>query len=243
MRAYALILARSGSKGVPDKNISAIAGHPLLAYPIAFAKKIPVDRIIVTTDSARYRDIALRYGAECPYLRGAAAASDTAMDEDILADLAANLPKLGIDLPELWVRLKPTSPFQSVASVEAALAALAGDGNLDSASVVSTADARLQTIGNEGFLKPLLPGWDAERSVMRRSEVPRAYKPFNLHVFRHAVWAARGAAYMGRRIKPIVEHKITGLDIDDQDDFDLVKALIETQPRPGFLAPFIHDPA
>jgi N-acylneuraminate cytidylyltransferase len=165
------------------------------------------------------------------------------MDEDILADLAANLPPLGIDLPEIWIRLKPTSPFQSVASVEAALAALAGDGTLDSASVVSPADARLQTIARDGFLEPLLPGWDPKRSVMRRAEVPGAYKPFNLHVFRHAVWLERGAAYMGRRIKPIVEHKITGLDIDDQDDFDLVKALIETRPRPDFLARFIHDPA
>jgi len=40
LRAYALIPARSGSKGIPDKNIREIAGHPLLAYSIAFAKKI-----------------------------------------------------------------------------------------------------------------------------------------------------------------------------------------------------------
>ena len=243
MRAYALILARSGSKGVPNKNIRKIAGHPLLAYSIAFAKKLTVERIIVSTDSPRYRDIAVGYGGECPYLRGAKASSDTAMDEDILADLAENLPRFGIAMPELWVRLKPTTPLRTTKSVEAALAALESDPSLDSVRIVSQADARLHVVNAEGFLEPLLSTWHPGRSVMRRTEFPRVYKPFNLGVFRHSGWVERGAALMGRRIKPIVEHKITGLDIDDEDDFDMVKALIETQPRPPFLDSLIHDPA
>ena len=87
MRVYAYIPARSGSKGVPHKNIREIAGHPLLAYSIAFAKKVRLDRIIVSANSQHYRDIALSYGAECPYLRGAAASNATAFDEEILADI------------------------------------------------------------------------------------------------------------------------------------------------------------
>jgi CMP-N,N'-diacetyllegionaminic acid synthase len=242
MRVYAYIMARSGSKGVPHKNVREVAGHPLLAYSIAFAQKLGLARTIVSTDSEEYRQIALAYGAECPYLRSAEASSDTALDEDILADLDANLPRHGIELPDIWVRLKPATPFRTVASVQGAIAALAADPTLDSVRIVSEADARLQVINAEGYLEPLLPIWDPARSVMRRSEFPRAYKPFNLHVFRHAGWRERGALYMGHRIKPIVEHKITGIDIDDEDDFDLVKALIETNPRPAALEPFIHDP-
>ena len=83
MRVYALIPARSGSRGVPDKNIREIAGHPLLAYSIAFAQKIKFERIIVSTDSPLYQKIAVSYGADCPYLRGADASSHTAMEEDI----------------------------------------------------------------------------------------------------------------------------------------------------------------
>jgi CMP-N,N'-diacetyllegionaminic acid synthase len=242
MRAYAYIMARPGSKGVPHKNIREIAGHPLLAYSIAFAKKLELPRVIVSTDSPRYREIALRYGAECPYLRGAKASNDTALDEEILTDLDENLPRHGIELPDIWVRLKPTSPFRTVASVRTAIAALESDPTLDSVRIVSEADARLHVVNAEGFLEPLLAIWDPGRSVMRRSEFPRVHKPFNLHVFRHSGWRQRGALYMGRRIKPISEHKITGIDIDDQDDFDLVKALIETRPRPTFLEPFVHDP-
>lgn len=243
MLAYALIPARSGSKGVPHKNIREIAGHPLLAYSIAFAKKANFDRVIVSTDSPRYREIALAYGAECPYLRGAAASGDTAMEEQIIADLDANLPPLGIPLPAIWARLKPTNPLRSVASVNAAIAALKTDPSLDSVRIVSEADARLHLIDADGFLAPLLPSWDPNRSIMRRVEFPRVYKPFNLDVFRHDGWRRRGSAYMGRRIKPIVEHKITGLDIDDEDDFQIMAMLIGARPRPALLAPYVHDPA
>lgn len=243
LRAYALILARSGSKGVPDKNIRDIAGHPLLAYSIAFAKKLALEHIIVSTDSLRYRDIALAYGAECPYLRGADASSDTAMDEEILTDLRDNLPRFGIPMPDVWVRLKPTTPLRTVRSVEAALAALERDPSLHSVRIVSEADARLHVVNAQGFLEPLLSTWDPARSFVRRTEVPRAYKPFNLAVFRHSGWLERGSAFMGSRVEPIVEHKITGLDIDDEDDFELVKALIEARPRPAFLGPLVHDPA
>ena len=242
MRVYAYIMARSGSKGVPYKNIREIAGHPLLAYSIAFTRKIGLDRAIVSTDSAHYRDIALAYGAECPYLRGAEASTDQALDEEILTDLDANLPRLGIEMPDIWVRLKPTCPFRSVASVEAAIAALERDSTLDSVRITSEADARLQVVNADGFLEPLLPIWDPGRSIVRRTDFPQAYKPFNLDVFRHAGWLARGALFMGRRIKPIVEHKVTGLDIDDEDDFELVRALIAMRPRPRFLEPFVHDP-
>ncbi len=242
MRVYALIPARSGSRGVPDKNIREIAGHPLFAYSIAFAKKIKFDRIIVSTDSPKYRAIAGLYGADCPYLRGQKASDDKAMEEDILSDLAANLPQFGIDMPDLWVRLKPTSPFRSVRSVEAAIDMLTDNPDITSVRIVSETEARLHIIDENGFLVPQSPRWDRRRSVMRRDEFARAYKPFNLDVLRHALWVERGSAYMGDKVWPITDHKITGLDIDDEDDFEIAKALISLAPRPSFLTPFVHDP-
>lgn len=131
MRAYALIPARSGSTGLPNKNIKLIAGHPLLAYSIAFAKKLDFERIIVSTDSEHYRQIALQYGAECPYLRGENASRGNSMEESIFADLADNLPRYGIALPEIWARLKPTNPFRSVTSVRDAFQALRSDPQLE----------------------------------------------------------------------------------------------------------------
>jgi CMP-N,N'-diacetyllegionaminic acid synthase len=240
MKIYALIPARSGSKGLPHKNVLEIDGHPLIAYSIAFAHNIAVDRIIVSTDSERYRAIALQYGAECPCLRGAAASSDTAQEAEILADLAASLPSCSIPLPDIWIWLKPVNPFRSIESVRQAVQILSERPEADSVRIVSEADARLHHVNDEGFLAPYGPGWDPTLSKMPRSRFPKVYQPFNLEVFRHQGWVERYARFMGTRIVPIVAPKITGLDIDDQDAFDIAKALIETRPRPDVVARHIH---
>jgi CMP-N,N'-diacetyllegionaminic acid synthase len=240
MRTYALIPARSGSKGLPDKNILPIDGHPLLAFSIAFGKKLPIDRVIVSTDSSIYQKIATQYEVECPYLRGPKASSDSAMEEDILADLNENLPRCGIDVPDIWVWLKPTCPFRSVDAVEEAIQILRDTPDVDSVRIVSEADARVHRINKEGFLEPLLSEWDPRRSKMRRSEFPKVYQPFNLEVFRHSGWAEPGALFMGRRIRPIIRPRITGLDVDDRDGFDIIKSLIEARPRAEIVQKYTH---
>lgn len=240
MRVYALIPARSGSKGLPHKNILPVGGHPLIAYSIAFGQKLSIDRVLVSTDSDEYAQITRRYGGEVPFLRGVQASSDTAMEEDILADLAVNLPVQGIPLPDIWVWLKPTSPFRNPQAVQQAIEVLETRDDVDSVRIVSETDARMHRINAEGFLEPLLPTWDPQRSKMRRSEFPRVYQPFNLEVFRHQGWVERGSLFMGRTIVPIVQPRITGLDVDDADGFEIAKTLIETRPRPAIVERHIH---
>ena len=89
-----------------------IDGIPLLAYSVMFGRSLGIDRVLLSTDSQKYADIGERFGAECRFLRSAEAASDSAGEHDILADLDARLPQHGIELPDVWVWLKPTSPFR-----------------------------------------------------------------------------------------------------------------------------------
>jgi CMP-N-acetylneuraminic acid synthetase len=66
----AIIPARSGSKSITDKNIKLLSGHPLIAYSIAVAKlSKKIEKVIVSTDSKEYADIAKQYGAEVPFIR------------------------------------------------------------------------------------------------------------------------------------------------------------------------------
>ena len=72
MKIIAVIPARSGSKGLPNKNIKELAGKPLIAYSIMAAQKTKlIDRIIVSTDSEEYASLAIEYKAEVPFLRPA----------------------------------------------------------------------------------------------------------------------------------------------------------------------------
>jgi CMP-N,N'-diacetyllegionaminic acid synthase len=239
---YAFVPARSGSKGLPDKNILPIDGHPLMAYSIAFGLALGIDRVIVSTDSEHYAEIAMSYGAECPCLRSAWASSDTAMEEDILKDLDDKLPGLGIEMPDIWLRLKPTNPFRSLENARKAIEMLKGDESIDSVRHVTSSETRLQLIGEDGFLKPFLDGWPKERSVIRRTEFPAAYQVFDLDVLRHRMWREHGSAYMGQRVRPIIGEAITAMDINERDDFELVKALIESRPRPEVVARHLPQP-
>ena len=66
----ALIPARSGSKGVLDKNIKMLGGRPLIEWSIGacLASKV-IDRVVVSTDSKSYARMAEFMGAEVPFLR------------------------------------------------------------------------------------------------------------------------------------------------------------------------------
>ena len=79
----AIIPARSGSKGVPDKNINLLGRYPLIAYSIAAAKLAGIPRVIVSTDSEQYAEFAKRYGAEVPFLRPVELSEDNSTDYDL----------------------------------------------------------------------------------------------------------------------------------------------------------------
>ena len=71
-KIVAIIPARGGSKGIKNKNIRDLNGHPLIAYTIYEAIKSKVfDKIVVSTDSNKIRKIAIKYGASAPFLRPA----------------------------------------------------------------------------------------------------------------------------------------------------------------------------
>ena len=81
----ALIPARSGSKGVKDKNIKKLSGHTLLEWSVNVAKRSSlIDRVFVSTDSEEYAILAKSYGAEVPFLRPDSISGDTSSDYDFV---------------------------------------------------------------------------------------------------------------------------------------------------------------
>jgi len=78
MSIVAVIFARGGSKGLPGKNLRILGDKPLIAWSIEHAKAVRrIDRVIVSTDSTEIAQVALKYGAEVPFIRP----SDLAQDD------------------------------------------------------------------------------------------------------------------------------------------------------------------
>ena len=79
MKNIAIISARSGTKGLPDKNIRLLNEKPLIAYSIEVALESGYfEEIMLSTDSEKYAEIGRRYGAKVPFLRSQKTASDSA---------------------------------------------------------------------------------------------------------------------------------------------------------------------
>ena len=117
-----LIPARSGSKGVPNKNIRPLGGWPLMSYTIKTALLAKnIDRVIVSTDSEYYCDIAKKYGAEVPFLRPKELSTDTSSDFGFVKHTLDQLMLLGEIMPEYIVHLRPTTPYRDPKVVDDAI--------------------------------------------------------------------------------------------------------------------------
>jgi N-acylneuraminate cytidylyltransferase len=129
----AIIPARSGSKGVPGKNIKLLGEIPLFAFSIIAAKMMPsVSRVIVSTDSEEYAEIAKEYGAEVPFLRPNEISGDKSTDFDLFLH-ALNWFKENENLvPEYILHLRPTTPLRNPQIMEDAVRLFIENKNLAS---------------------------------------------------------------------------------------------------------------
>ena len=129
----AIIPARSGSKSLVDKNIKDLSGHPLIAYSIAVAKMSKtIDRVIVSTNSQEYADIAKQYGAEVPFIRPDEYSTDAATDRDFLVHAMNWFDENENSVPEYWAHLRPTTPLRSVEIIDNAINKIVQDNNATS---------------------------------------------------------------------------------------------------------------
>jgi CMP-N-acetylneuraminic acid synthetase len=112
-KVIAIIPARSGSKGLKNKNLKLFNKKPLIFYPIdAAIKSGVIDTILVTTDSKKIAKIAKKYGAEVPFLRSKKLSSDLATTEDTLKDALLRYERLKNQKFEICVFLTATDIFR-----------------------------------------------------------------------------------------------------------------------------------
>lgn len=113
----AIIPARSGSKGLPDKNIKELCGKPLMAYSIEAAIESKCfDEVFVSTDSHKYAEMAKRYGANASFLRSKETSSDTAGSWDVVREVLAEFGKRGKVFDKIML-LQPTSPLRTAEDI------------------------------------------------------------------------------------------------------------------------------
>lgn len=234
MSVLALIPARSGSKGVPGKNIRLLAGKPLITHTIdaALASR-GIDRVVVSTDCPRIASVSLQAGAEVPFLRPQALAEDQTPMVAVVQHTLAALGQGGWT-PRLVVLLQPTSPLRTAHHIEEALT-IFRSSTADSLAGVTLAQQSpfwMQQVDDTGFLRPVLKG----PTFDRRQDLPPVYVLNGAIYITTPSLAARGQI-LGSRVLPYIMDVEDSVDIDTEGDLQLASALINRRRQGEGVVP------
>ncbi len=227
----ALVPARGGSKGIPDKNIRALLGHTLLHYATqaAVASGV-VDRIVLSTDSERVAAEGRRAGLEVPFLRPSDLAQDDTPMLPVIEHAVHVLSDNGWE-PEIVVLLQPTSPLRTGAHIRAAVQALRDSGADSVVTVVElprhlSPDYVMRIDG--GRLVPFLP--DGMRITRRQDTRPAFVRDGTAYVFWTRTLRDTRSIY-GERCHPLVIPAHESITIDTPDDWEAAERRLSGNPR------------
>lgn len=225
----AIVPARSGSKGLPHKNIKHLSGHPLLAYSIkAGLSAKHLRRVIVSTDSEEYAAIAKHYGAEVPFIRPAHLAQDLSTDLEVLTHCLDYIRDCGQEEPEAVVWLRPTSPLRRKNLIDEAIEYFYQHPDADSLrTIVPSPITPLKMWKKEGtYLTPAIE----QLEIKTPYDLPRQSLP--QYWFQAAavdilkVATIRSGSTSGEKILPFEISRSEYCDIDSIEDFEKAQSLL-----------------
>jgi len=226
MRTLVVIPARSGSKGLPDKNIKVLNGKPLIHYSIEVAQQIfDNEDICISTDSDKYIKVAEKTGLRIPFVRPETLSTDNATTQDVLLHCLDFYEQKGVFYDYILL-LQPTSPFREKKHLEDILM----ENNEDCDMIVSVKETDsnpyyvLLEENEEGYLKKLMKG-----EFTRRQDCPKVYE-YNGSMYLIRVSSMKEKLISSfTKIKKYEMHSKYSLDIDSEIDFKLAEVLLNSE--------------
>ena len=218
----AIIPARSGSKGVVDKNVRLLNGHPLIAYSIRAACLVEkIDRVIVSTDSEKYASIARQYGAEVPFLRPGELAEDHSADLEYINHALEWFKSEEGFAPRLIVHLRPTTPLRQPTVIKEAIKQIESNKEataLRSVHEMSQPAYKCFEIENEYLTCLCSKNRDIESASLGRQGFPKTYEPNGYVDVLKTNFILSHQKIHGDGVMAFKTQRAT--DIDSQEDFD-----------------------
>ncbi len=211
-----VIPARSGSKGIYNKNLQLINKKPLIFYPVKAAKNSKyIDKIIFTTDSRKYQKLAIAYGAESLFIRSKKLSSDKIKSYDVIIDVI-NYLKKKLQKFDFVILLEPTSPFTTQKDIDYSIKKLV---DLNCNSLLSVTDAskfnilfQFKKFGNQ--IKPLIKG----KNNQRRQEIQKTYVLDGSIYISKISDFIKNRGFVSKKTIGIELPKWKSIEIDDKND-------------------------
>lgn len=233
-KVLGVIGARSGSKGIPDKNIRPLLGKPLMAWMIESARKSQyITKLLVSTDNENYASIAQKYGADAPFLRPQEISTDTSVDIEYLTHATKWVEEHECWKPDIVLRLPATAPLCKPEFIDRCIERLTKDPLATSARTVTDAPKhpyklwRIDTTGK--YLIPFCPknmtGYD-EPFGMPRQMFPPSLSHTDCIAVRYEIMM-RDRSLSGERVAFHAIPKTDAMDIDTEMDFLVAEMLLK----------------
>ncbi|GGY72343.1 hypothetical protein GCM10011613_16640 [Cellvibrio zantedeschiae] len=213
-KTIALIPARGGSKGIPQKNIANLAGKPLLSHTIHAAQAAQIfDEIYVSSDDAQILTVAENNGAAI-IRRHPDLAQDRSPTNPVIQECIEKQGLLGEDI---IVLLQPTSPLRTAQDIKASLKLYLGHQDCHALNSVCAADNKYlyAYLGADPYLIPAMPEF---AKISRRQDLPKIYSPNGaIYIFSVANFQ-RHQAIPDTKVIAYVMSEDESIDIDTPDD-------------------------
>ena len=226
-KCLAVITARGGSKGVPNKNLRPLNGIPLIEYPIRLAQACSfIDKIMLSTDSQAIREIGLKAGADAPFLRPAELGTDTAKQEDVILHLMNYCESIG-EKYEYLCLLSPTTPLAQPKTLIEAFRDF--DSRKEAEAMFSVLECdysplRCNTLRPDGFMKD----WQDKKYIWaNRQELPKFYRLSGLITI--SKWDAfkREKTFLHDKTLSYVVDHLESWDINTPLEFFIAEKILE----------------
>lgn len=226
-KILAIIPARGGSKGLPNKNIKPLCGKPLIGWSIEQAGgSAYIDEIFVSTDSAEIASVAESFGIEVPFLRPAELATDTSPSSGFVLHTIDYYRSQGEEFDYILL-LEPTSPLRDVADINTAIEQLLNHKSAKSivgvSKVEATHPAFLVNLSKEGLLEPYL----GEMKALRRQELNDLYFFEGSLYLSEIDYYIKTESFYHNLTLPYVVPKYKSYEVDDIVDFYIIEKLLE----------------
>lgn len=228
-RILAVIPARSGSKGLPGKNIRPLAGKPLLAWSIEAALDCSyIDKTIVSSDCPEICHIAEHHGAEAPFLRPAELASDDAKGIDAILH-ALDWLEGNDEHFDLVLTLQPTSPLRTAEEISLAIEQYA-EPQVKAVVSVCQVDHHpwwSNTLPEDGNMKDFLR---PEAINCNRQKLPQFYRLNGAIYLAEVDYLRQHESCLGPETYAFEMPLERSIDIDDLLNFKLAELLLSDEP-------------
>lgn len=229
----ALVPARGGSKGVPRKNIRPLLGKPLIAWTIEEAKKSRhISRIVVSTEDREIADVAVKYGAEIPFLRPEELAKDESPTIDCVIHALNWLKDNENYIPDLLLLLEATAPLKTFEDIDGAIEILLDKVNEIDAVIglreVSEHPFWMNTLDAKGLIKDFIK---TEREYMRRQELPPVYIVNGAIYLCKTEVLLRDRTFTPQKTFGFVMPPERSIDIDNEIDLELAELYLKGEQK------------